>query len=163
MSTIYKKMSYDRALQKAMWYCSFQERCQQDLEKRFLAWGLEKSNWDKLIDVLIDDNYLNEQRYIEAFVRGKFRIKKWGRNKITVGLMAKRVYNENLVVKAFDSEIDNEDYLNVLQGLIVQKSNLLDEVDVLIKRDKLYRYLLNKGYESELVSKELTSYLKIEQ
>ena len=53
-------MSYDRALQKAMWYCSFQERCQQDLEKRFLAWGLEKSNWDKLIDVLIDDNYYNE-------------------------------------------------------------------------------------------------------
>ena len=77
--------------------------------------------------------------------------------------MAKRVYNENLVAKAFDSEIDNEEYLNVLQDLIVQKSNLLEEADVLIKRDKLYRYLLNKGYESELVSKELTSYLKIEQ
>ena len=152
-------MSYDKALQKAMWYCSFQERCLLDVETRFRAWNVEKDNWDKLVDYLIDENYLNEERYIEAFVRGKFRMKKWGRNKIKMGLMAKRVFDETLISKAFDSEIEIEDYLKTLRGLIEQKENLLNEPDKLIERDKLYRYLLGKGYESELVSKELTDYL----
>jgi len=117
-------MSYDKALQKAMWYCSFQERCLLDVENRFRAWNVEKDNWDKLVDYLIDENYLNEERYIEAFVRGKFRIKKWGRNKIKMGLMAKRVFDETLISKAFDSEIEIEDYLKTLRGLIEQKENL---------------------------------------
>jgi len=56
-----------------MWYCSFQGRCQFDVENRFRAWNVEKKNWDKLLDYLIDENYLNEVRYVEAFVRGKFR------------------------------------------------------------------------------------------
>ena len=153
-----KIMSYDRALQKAMWYCSFQERCQFDLETRFRAWNVEKQHWDKLLDYLIDENYLNETRYIEAFVRGKFRIKKWGKNKIKMGLMAKRVFDETTVNNAFESEIDEEEYLKTLQGLIEQKENLLNEPDQLIERDKLYRYLLSKGYESDLISKELTDY-----
>jgi len=85
-------------------------------------------------------------------------MKKWGRNKIKMGLMAKRVFDETLISKAFDSEIEIEDYLKTLRGLIEQKENLLNEPDKLIERDKLYRYLLGKGYESELVSKELTDY-----
>lgn len=158
MSKIFKIMSYDKALQKAMWYCSFQERCQLDLENRFRAWNVEKENWDKLLDYLIDENYLNEQRYIEAFVRGKFRIKKWGKNKIKMGLIDKRIFNESLITEAFETEVDEQEYLKTLHGLIEQKSNLLNEPDKLIERDKLYRYLLNKGYESELVSTALTNY-----
>ena len=160
MATINKIMKYDKALQKAMWYCSFQERCQLDLENRFKAWHVEKSNWDKLLDALIDDNYLNEQRYVEAFVRGKFRIKKWGKNKIKMGLMAKRIYNELLVNNAFETEIDELEYLDTLNNLIIQKSNLLTEPDLIVKRDKLYRYLLNKGFESEIISTQLTDYLQ---
>ena len=57
-------MSYDRALEKAMWYCSFQERSKLDLEQRFFAWQVAKSDWNKIIDYLVDENYLNETRFV---------------------------------------------------------------------------------------------------
>ena len=148
-------MSYERALAKAMRYCSFQERCQLDLTNRFIAWDVKKENFDKLLDVLIADDFLNENRYVEAYVRGKFRIKKWGKNKIKMGLMVKRVYDEKLFNTVVETEILEEDYLKTLQTLIEKKSLLIIESDEFKKRDKLYRYMLGKGYESELVSKEL--------
>ena len=86
-----KKIDYQKALEKAMRYCVYQERCILDVENRLLAWGLPKSDWDKLIDVLLEQDFLNENRYIEDFVRGKFLIKKWGRNKIKAGLLAKKI------------------------------------------------------------------------
>lgn len=151
-------MSYERALAKAMRYCSFQERCQLDLTNRFIAWDVKKENFDKLLDVLIADDFLNENRYVEAYVRGKFRIKKWGKNKIKMGLMAKRVYDEKLFNTVVETEILEEDYLKTLQTLVEKKSLLIIESDEFKKRDKLYRYMLGKGYESELVSKELNKY-----
>ncbi|MBL4667880.1 MAG: RecX family transcriptional regulator [Flavobacteriales bacterium] len=149
-----KNMPYERALAKAMRYCSFQERCQLDLTNRFIAWDVKKENFDKLLDVLIADDFLNENRYVEAYVRGKFRIKKWGKNKIKMGLMVKRVYDEKLFNTVVETEILEEDYLKTLQTLIEKKSLLIIESDEFKKRDKLYRYMLGKGYESELVSKE---------
>lgn len=150
-----KNMSYDRALAKAMRYCSFQERCQLDLVNRFIAWNVKKSDYDKILDALIDDDFLNENRYVEAFVRGKFKIKKWGRIKIKMGLIAKRVYDETQFEKVFNEEIEEEEYIRVIASLIEKKNNLINEPDKLVKRDKIYRYMLSKGYESELIVKEL--------
>ena len=155
MKQHYKNMSFERAREKAMRYCSFQERCQLDLTNRFRAWNVEKSNWDKILDDLIDENFLNEQRYVEAFVRGKFKMKKWGRNKLKMGLIEKRAYNETQFNTAFDAEIDPEEYLNTLAELVGKKSLLITEADDFKKRDKLYQYMLNKGYESELIVKEM--------
>lgn len=149
-------MSYERALAKAMRYCSFQERCQLDLTNRFIAWNVKRSEFDKILDVLIADDFLNEDRYVEAFIRGKFKIKQWGRNKIKMGLMAKRVYDESHFNKVFDEEIEPEEYLKTIASLIEKKSYLIDEPDEFIKRDKLYRYMLGKGYESDLIAKELS-------
>jgi regulatory protein len=150
-------MSYDRALEKAMRYCSYQERCLQDMEKRFVAWNVKKEHWDKLIDYLLEENFLSEQRYLEAYVRGKFVIKKWGRNKIVLGLMQKRLSGKK-VAEAIESEIEEEDYLTTIASLIEKKSLLINETDKLKKRDKLYRYMLSKGYESELVTKALPTF-----
>lgn len=147
-------MSYDRALEKAMRYCSYQERCLLDLEKRFVAWNVKKEDWDRIIDYLLEEDFLNEERYIEAYVRGKFNIKKWGKHKIVAGLMQKRISGSKVTV-ALNSEIEEEDYLNTIKSLIERKILLLDEPDSLKLRDKLYRYLLSKGYESDLVVKEL--------
>jgi len=147
-------MSYDRALEKAMRYCSYQERCLQDMEKRFVAWNVKKQDWDKIIDYLIDENFLSETRYIEAYVRGKFNIKKWGKNKIVLGLIQKRISGSK-VDEAIKQEIEEEVYLNSIKELIRKKSNLIDEPDSLKKRDKLYRFMLSKGYESELIVKYL--------
>ena len=150
-----RNMSYDRALAKAMRYCSFQERCQFDLTNRFVAWNVKKEDFDRILDVLIDDDFLNENRYVEAFVRGKFKMKKWGKNKIKMGLIAKRVYNESEFEFVFNEEIDEEEYLKTIVELIEKKSCLVDEPDEFKKRDKLYRYMLSKGYESEHILKQL--------
>ncbi|MDF1673578.1 MAG: regulatory protein RecX [Vicingaceae bacterium] len=147
-------MSYDRALEKAMRYCSYQERCLLDMEKRFIAWNVKKQDWDRIIDYLLDEDFLNEERYIEAYVRGKFHIKKWGKHKIVAGLMQKRISGSK-VTTALNSEIEEQDYLNMIKSLIEKKTMLLQESDSLKLRDKLYRYLLSKGYESDLVVKEL--------
>ena len=156
MSKFFKNMSCDRAREKAMRYCSYQERCVLDLEKRFYAWNVKKENWDKIVDYLIKDDFLNEKRYVEAFVRGKFKMKKWGRNKIKIGLISKRVYDEKLFNTVFETEIEEEEYLSTLKGLIEKKLLLINEADDYKKREKLYRYMLGKGYESELILKNLS-------
>jgi regulatory protein len=150
-----RNMSLDRAREKAMRYCSFQERCQLDLTNRFRAWNVEEKNWDKILDYLIDEDFLNEPRYVEAFVRGKFKMKKWGKGKIKMGLIAKRVFNEEQFNRVFEEEIEEEEYLNVISELVEKKDILIVEEDTFKRRDKLYRYMLGKGYESELVVKEL--------
>ena len=161
MSKFIKNMSYDRALEKAMRYCSYQERCVQDLEKRFYAWNVKKIDWDKILDYLIEEDFLNENRYVEAFVRGKFRIKKWGKNKIKMGLIAKRVFDEKQFIATVESEIEDKDYTKTMIDLIEKKGQLIKEEDKVKKRDKLYRYMMGKGYESELIAKELDLILLI--
>jgi regulatory protein len=157
MSKFNKNMSFDKAREKAMRYCSFQERCQLDLINRFRAWNVEENNWDKILDYLIDENFLNEQRYVAAFIRGKFKMKKWGRNKIKMGLVAKRAYNESQFNIVFDAEIDTQEYLDIIKELLKKKSLLINEADAFKKRNKLYGYMLTKGYESELIVLELDS------
>ena len=148
-----KKIDYQKALEKAMRYCVYQERCVLDVENRLLAWGLSKSDWDKLIDALIDQDFLNENRYIEDYVRGKFLIKKWGRNKIKAGLLQKKIRGTE--VEKNLRGIDEEYYKKTINYLIEKKKALLNQKDDLELRDKLYRYLLSKGYESEIVVSEL--------
>ena len=153
MSIKIKKITYQKALEKAMRYCVYQERCILDVENRLLAWGLVKSDWDKLIDTLIEQDFLNESRYIEDYVRGKFVIKKWGRNKIKAGLLQKNIRGSE-VDKNLKS-IDEEEYKKTINYLIEKKKALLNQKDDLELRDKLYRYLLSKGYESDIVVSEL--------
>lgn len=153
MSIKIKKITYQKALEKAMRYCVYQERCILDVENRLLAWGLVKSDWDKLIDKLIEQDFLNENRYVEDYVRGKFLIKKWGRNKIKAGLLQKNIRGEEVDKNLMN--IDEKEYKKTISYLIEKKKALLTLEDSLELRDKLYRYLLSKGYESEIVVGEL--------
>ena len=158
MAKFYKKMSFDRAREKAMRYCSVQERCEFDVLNRFRAWNVDEKDYDSILDHLIDENFLNQERFVEAFIRGKFRIKSWGKNKIKMGLIAKGAFNEEQFDKVFNAEIEEEEYLGTLFKLIEKKSFLLVEEDVFTKRDKIYRYMLTKGYESELVVSQMNDF-----
>lgn len=145
-------MSSERALEKAKRYCSFQERCILDVENRFRAWNVKKEDWDLLIDKLMEQNFLNEKRYIEAFVRGKFLIKKWGKIKIKAELNQKRIYGKG-IDEAMEIEIEEKEYLTTIKQLIAKKKALINESDKSKEKEKLYRYLLSKGYEQELIFK----------
>lgn len=150
-------MSFDRALEKAMRYCSYQERCRLDLETRFEAWNVKRNEFEQLIEELAAQNFFNENRYIEAYVRGKFLMKKWGRNKIKMGLLSKQIFNEEYIFKAFNSGIDELAYQNTIKELITKKTAIIEEPDPFKKRDKIYNYMLGKGFESDLVVKELNA------
>lgn len=154
MQNSFRNMPYEKALEKAKWYCSFQERCILDIENRFLAWKVKKEEWDKLVDVLLEQDFLNENRYVEDFVRGKFNIKKWGRLKIKAELLKKKIKSKKVEEEL--NKISEEDYIKTLEYLLEKKKELLSNVEDELKlRDKLYRYLISKGYESDLIVKAL--------
>jgi len=141
--------SFLEAKQKIEWYCAYQERCDYDVRKKLHEWNLYAEDIDALIAHLITHNYLNEERFAEAYVSGKFRIKKWGRIKIRQQLKLKKIslYSIN---KAF-TQIEDDDYIQTAKDLVASKSRLIKSKNAWDKLNKLKRYLSSKGYESELI------------
>ena len=114
------------------------------------SWGLIQEARDLLIIELIEFNFLNEERYARSFARGKFRIKKWGKLKIRMALKKREVY-----FKCIDfamSEIDDKTYLNTLKELLQKKNDILKETNLYKRKMKLINYLVNRGYEYDLIS-----------
>ena len=146
-----KKLTPEQAFQKARHYCGYQERCHAEVKEKLYSFGLWKTDVEILLSRLIEENYLNEERFAQQFAGGKFRIKQWGRVKIKHELKQKQV-SEYCIKKAM-KEIDEEEYLKVLRKLATQKwkSVKLPGVNRFTKLGKTTAYLLQKGYESELV------------
>jgi regulatory protein len=143
---------------KAEYYCAYQERSQQEVRDKLYEWGLWPAAVENIISNLIEDNFLNEERFANAYALGKFRQKGWGKVKIKQGLKFKRV-PEVLIKKALLA-IPGDDYLLTLQKVITKKAKLLTEKDPFKKSYKLKQYALGRGYESDLIAdvlKELIS------
>lgn len=112
---------------------------------------------DHIIGHLIKENYLNEERFARSFARGKFRIKKWGRNRIIAELKKRRISKFN--IRAALSELEEEAYLETFDALAKKRLSQLSETNLQRKRKKLADYLFYRGWESHLVYakiKELT-------
>jgi len=137
------------AKQKIESYCAYQERCDQEVRLKLKSWNLYLEDVDILISDLITNNFLNEERFAEAYVSGKFRIKKWGRIKIKQHLKQKNI-SAYSIKKAINT-IDEDDYLKTIKDLLESKSRLITTKNKWDKLNKLKRYLASKGYESELV------------
>ncbi len=148
-----KIFSREQAKMKAESYCAYQERSQYEARNKLYDWGLHQKDVEEVISELIDQNFLNEERFSTAYTLGKFRIKGWGRLKIKQGLKLKQV-PEKMIQKAFKS-IDEEDYLMCLRQILEKKSNLLTEKDSFKRRYLLSRYAAGKGYEADLISEML--------
>lgn len=147
------KYSLLEAKQKLEAYCAYQERCDQEVRQKCRDWKLYAEDTDILISDLISNNFLNEERFARAYASGKFRIKKWGRNKIKTHLKKKAISDYS--IRAAMTEIDEEEYLLTLQTLLEKKGALLRESDQWKRRQKLMRYLSSKGYESDLIHEAL--------
>ena len=130
-------------------YCAYQERSQKEVRNKLYETGLYPDEIEEIISELISENFLNEERFAKAFIGGKFRIKKWGRNKI---LMAIRQYDiSDYCIKKGLQEIDSEDYNHTLEQIITAKNNSLSEHNIFVRRNKLAKYAMSRGYEAELV------------
>jgi len=144
-------LTKERALQKIRHFCGYQERCHNEVKEKLYGMGLWKKDVEELLSQLIEENYLNEERFAIQFAGGKFRMKQWGKVKIQYMLKQKRI--SAYCIKKAMKEIDDETYEKVLKKLALQKlSSLKTEKNIFIKKRKLQDFLLQKGYEVELVN-----------
>ncbi len=146
---MYKQLlTPEQALQKAKHYCAWQERCHSEVKEKLYSYGLKKHHVDILLTQLIEENYLNEERYAQQFTGGHFRMKQWGRIKIRHELKQKGI-SDYLIKKSF-REIDEDAYLQTLQKLVAAKWKTL-KGNTLLKNSKVTAYLLQKGFENPLI------------
>ncbi len=138
---------------KAESYCAYQERSQQEVRNKLYDWGLHEKDVEEIISELIQENFLNEERFALAYTLGKFRIKGWGKVKIRQGLKLKRV-PDKMIIKALNG-IDHDDYMAKLKSLIEKKQATVKESDPFKLRFLVSRYAAQKGYEMELIGEVL--------
>jgi len=149
MNFFQKSYTLTEATKKMESYCAYQERCHKEVRQKLYDMRMIPEATELIITGLIEENYLNEERFATSFARGKFRIKKWGKNRITQELKQRNIskFNLNKALK----ELDTPEYLEVFNELAEKKAALISEQNILKKRKKLTDYLLYKGWESDLV------------
>jgi len=145
-----QQLTKEQALQKLKHYCAYQERCHSEVKEKLYNLGVWKRDHDDIIATLIEENYLNEERFAIAFAGGKWRVKQWGRVKIKYELKQKQV-NDYCIKKALQ-QIDEEEYLRTMNKLATGKYAALQNEQYLVRRKKTMNYLVAKGFEPALIS-----------
>lgn len=148
-----KKPSDTEALSKARAYCARQERCQQEVRDKLYAWEVPGRKVEGIISQLIGEGFLNEARFAEHFAVSKFRQKGWGRRKIEAALKARQVSAPCIALGL--KSIEDDEYTAALVKLVAKRWERVKEADERLKRQKVFRYFLGKGYAVELVERAL--------
>lgn len=144
-----RKYSSKETVQRIRLWCDRQERAQQEVRDKLYTWGLHQNEVEEIIAGLVIDNFINEERFARAYASGKFRIKRWGRNKIRQGLLYRKI--SDYCLAAAMEEIDEEEYNETLRSLAERKFDQMKSSDRHQKFPKIATYLMNKGFEKELV------------
>ena len=144
-----KSYTIQEAQQKLEAYCSYQDRCHYEVVQKLKQMQMIPSAIDQIVARLISDEFLNETRFSKSFARGKFRIKKWGKVRITNELKMRKIseYNIQLALR----EIDEQEYLTTLDDLIKKRKAQISETHPLKVKKKIADYLFYRGWESHLV------------
>jgi regulatory protein len=144
-------LSPEQALQKLRHYCGYQERSHSEVQEKLYSFGLRKKDVEAALATLIEENYLNEERFALQFAGGHFRLKSWGKIKIRYELKQRKI-SEYCIKKAL-AAIEEEDYEKTLSRLAEKKwETLRDETNIFSRKRKLQDYLMQKGYESDRIT-----------
>jgi regulatory protein len=140
----------DRALEKIKHFCAYQERSHRETREKLYGFGISRQEVEELMAHLVEENYLNEERFATAFAGGRFRMKQWGRNKIRFELQQRGI--SQYCIKEAIAAIPEADYRQTLQKLADAKfAALRKEKNKYVKLQKLQQFLIQKGYEPALV------------
>lgn len=148
-----KYWSLQEAKIKIAAYCAYQERCQEEVRNKLLEKGIYGTQAEDLIALMIEEGFLNEERFAQAFVRGKYRLKKWGRNKILQELKLRKISPN--CIKSGMKEVDPEEYWELLIQLAEKKWLSVKDTDLFKKKYKTHQYLLSRGFETDLIQNAL--------
>jgi regulatory protein len=149
----------DYILSKARNYCAFQERCISEMAGKLREWKVGQKRAGKIIEQLIREDYLNEERFARSFAGGKFRINHWGKTRIIYELEKRQV--PDLIIQIGLEEIEDEEYTETLEELLQRKNRELRETDPFKRKQKLIAFAIQKGYHYGLV-KQVVGNLKLE-
>jgi len=149
MDQVKKYVPPFEALEKLKRYCSVQERSYKAVREKLYNWGLKPDQVDNIIVELISENYLSEQRFAEAYASGKFKIKSWGRRKIVQGM--KQLDISEACISIAMEQVAEDDYEARLEHWIEKRAKLEKGLPIFETRGRVARYLINKGYEPEIV------------
>ncbi len=145
-----KSYTFLEIKQKMVNYCVYQDRCHKEVEQKMWDFLLIPEAKDEILLYLMKENYLNEERFTRSYIRGKFYMKSWGRNKIRNHLKFKGV-PEKLINASFD-EIEDDDYEKILEKLYLDYSGKIKGLQDYQKKSKTIKYLLSKGFEYESIT-----------
>lgn len=141
----------EAAREKIRHYCAYQERCHSEVKQKLIDFGLYPGQVAEMMAELIQENYLNEERFALQFAGGRFRMKQWGRHKIRYALKAKGV--SDYCIRLALQSIPSEAYEASLQKLAADKWRLLrKETQAFTRQQKLKNYLLQRGFEADLIA-----------
>lgn len=144
-----KKLGYSEALAKAERYCAYQDRCHSEVRSKLLAWGVYGSRLEEVMAQLIVDKFLDEERFARSYCRGKFRIKRWGRERLRLELRYRKI--GDYCIRKGLSEIEEADYQQALEEILHKKARTEPAADPYRRRQKLAAYAQRKGYELPLI------------
>jgi len=138
------------AYDKAAFLCSRSEHCTSEIQEKLKTWGLSSEDSEPVLEKLIAEKYLDDERFARAYVKDKFRFNHWGKQKIAYMLRAKNIPSEILEL-AFE-EIEDEGYSDELRKILTDKEKSVKAKDKYDKRNKLMRFAMGRGFESSQIS-----------
>lgn len=151
-----KPLTYEQALSRAASLCSGSEHCSSEIRKKVIQWGLTPTRAEDIISYLIKEKYIDNKRFCRAYCLDKFRYNHWGR--IKIGQMLRMLELETADINEGLEAIEDEEYTEVLLHILTQKNRQLKDADPYIRRGKLIRHALSRGFETHLIM-ELISQL----
>jgi regulatory protein len=148
---MHNKRVYDIniAIERIKNYCALQDRCQWDVIQKLREWGLQQATKDHILEILITNKFIDEERFSTSFCRGKFRIKNWGKRKIVNELRRKQI--SSICINTGLKEIDEKEYDLVLEKLFYQKERSIKDKNQFIRKTKIANFLIQRGFENNLV------------
>lgn len=138
---------FDSVLKKILHYCSYQDRCISEVKTKISTFEISSSDKERIMQLLIDEGFIDDKRFANTFVRSKIHLKKWGVNKIRMSLKMKGI-SDDIISEAL-SEIDRDFYREDLIKIL--KAKKINESDDFKRKAKLAQYAIQKGYEPALV------------
>lgn len=149
----------EEAKEKLATFCAYQERCCWETRRKLFEKGIDETHSEELIDYLIQEKFIDEERFAKSFARGKFRLKKWGRNRIKMELKMRQIQEKD--IREGLKEIDPHEYYDTLLSQVEKHWERIREPDSYKKKFKVIQYLMSKGFETDLV-KDAIEDLKLE-